>query len=202
MTVTDDHRLQGAISDPIAGGQPMLTRRCLVIHFTAGATAKSSIDSMRDNGLSAHLVIDRDGTIYQCRAFNTTCAHAGKSRWRDPKTGVKYDGLNACSIGIELANSGDDEGALSWARKQPGFKSIRAIHRNGGKEREWEAFYQPQLDACFEAAKALVDRYNLDDVTEHSCIAPERKTDPGPAMPISKLRQFCGFSGLPIIYRP
>lgn len=201
MKIADDHVLEGVNWDGIAGGTVMNVRRCLVIHFTAGATAKSSIDSMRDNGLSAHLVIDRDGTIYQCRPFNRTCGHAGKSRWIDPNTGVRYESLNHCSIGIELANAGNDDGALSWARKQPGFASIRTKHRNGGSIVEWESFSASQLGACFDASAAIVKRYKLDDITGHDCIAPERKDDPGPAFPMQALREFCGFTGLPVVHR-
>lgn len=201
MTITENHLLTGAKWDVINGGNRMNIRRCLVIHFTAGASAKSSIDSMRDQGLSAHLVIDRDGTIYQCRQFNMTCGHAGRSRWVDPGTGMRYDGLNACSIGIEIANAGNSDGALSWARKQPGFASIMAKHRNGGPLVEWEAYSKAQLDSVFAASKALVERYHLDDVTGHDCIAPERKDDPGPAFPMQLLREHCGFSGLPAVHR-
>lgn len=199
MTITDDHWLEGAIRDRIAGGVPLKVRRCVVQHFTSGASAKSSIQAMRERGVSAHLVIDRDGTIYQCRPFNLTAGHAGKSRWVDPGTGKKYEDVNLCSIGIEIANAGDDEGALSWARKQPGFASIRAIHRNGGSEREWEAFQAVQMAAVKQVTKALVERYRLDDVTSHDAISPERKNDPGPAFPMQEVREFCGFTGLPVV---
>lgn len=201
MNIGTDHLLDGVTVDLIAGGASMPVRRCLVIHFTAGATGKSSIASMRSQGLSAHLVIERDGTIYQCRAFDRTAGHAGKSRWVDPKTGTKYDGLNSISIGFEIANAGNDSGALSWARKQPGFDSIRARHRNGGPEVEWEVYPTAQIDAVFAAAKACVLRYNLDDITGHDCIAPERKDDPGPAFPMQLLRETCGFSGLPAVHQ-
>lgn len=199
MNITD-HMLDGATVDLIAGGSNMPIRRCLVVHFTAGASAKSSIESMRSRGLSAHLVVDRDGTIFQCRPFNKTASHAGKSRWDDPNTGKHYELLNSIAIGIEIANAGNDSGALSWARKQPGFASIRARHRNGGPVVEWEEFYQAQLDAVFAAAKACVLRYHLDDITGHDCIAPERKDDPGPAFPMQSLREFCGFTGLPKVH--
>lgn len=201
MKITDQHFLEGATSDPITGGSDLPIRRCLVIHFTAGATAKSSIASMRSQGLAAHLVIDRDGTIYQCRPFNRTCGHAGRSRWLDPKTGKRYEGLNSISIGFEIANAGNDNGALSWARKQPGFDSIKAQHRNGGPLVEWETYPQAQLEAVFAAAKACVEKYRLDDITGHDCIAPERKDDPGPAFPMQMLREHCGFTGLPVVHR-
>lgn len=203
MNITADHFIEGVKRRIIPGGNPMAVRRALVIHFTAGATGKSSIDFWQTpsaKGASAHLVIERDGTIIQCRPFNLTCGHAGSSRWVDPNTGKKYTGLNACSIGIELANAGNDDGALSWARKQPGFASIKAKHRNGGPLVEWEVYPAPQLAACEAVARALIERYKLDDITGHDCIAPERKDDPGPAFPMEALRKACGFSGLPKVH--
>lgn len=194
MTITPDHWLDTAIRKPIPGGNEMPTRRFLVIHFTAGATGESSINFWKTpaaKGASAHLVIERDGTIKQCRPFNRTCGHAGKSRWHG------FDGLNSCAIGIELANAGEDDGALSWARKQPGFSSVTARHKNGGPVVEWEAFPAAQLAACEAVSKALVARYHLDDVIGHDDIAPDRKTDPGPAFPMQALRGSCGFSGMP-----
>jgi N-acetylmuramoyl-L-alanine amidase len=201
MKIGADHFIEGVRRDLIVGGASMLVRRALVIHFTAGASGASSIAAMRERGVSAHLVIERDGTVVQCRAFNVTADHAGTSRWREPSSGTKFTGLNSCSIGIEIANAGGDAGALAWARKQPGFASIRARHRNGGPEQEWEAFSTAQLAAVFEAARALVLRYRLDDITGHDCIAPERKADPGPAFPMQLLREHCGFTGLPAVHR-
>lgn len=200
MTITD-HFLDDATRDLITGGGPMEIRRALVIHFTGGATAASSVEAMRERGLSAHLVVDRDGSVIQCRAFNRVASHAGASRWVDPNTGKRFDGLNSCSIGIEIANAGNDDGALKWARKQPGFDSIKAKHRNGGAMVEWEKYPEAQLKAVFDIAKLLVATYKLDDVTGHDCIAPERKDDPGPAFPMEELRVACGFTGLPVVHR-
>lgn len=194
--VGDDHWLEGVARDPIPGGANMPIRRLLVIHFTAGATGKSSINFWKTpaaNGANAHIVIDRDGTVIQCRPFNRTCGHAGSSSWVDPNTGKGYTGLNSCSIGIELANAGNDSSALSWARKQKGFGSIRAKHKHGGPEMEWEKFPEAQLQACEEVSKALVARYNLNDIKGHDDVAPNRKNDPGPAFPMSALRRACGF---------
>lgn len=199
MNITD-HFLDEAKRDLIEGGAPMDVRRALVIHFTGGATAASSVEAMRERSLSAHLVVDRDGSVIQCRAFNRVASHAGASRWVDPNTNKRYEGLNACSIGIEIANAGNDDGALKWARKQPGFASITAKHRNGGKTVEWEEYPAAQLAAVTEIAKLLVETYHLDDVTGHDCIAPERKDDPGPAFPMEELRKACGFSGLPVVH--
>jgi N-acetylmuramoyl-L-alanine amidase len=180
----------------------MPVRRCAVIHFTAGATAQSSVDFWKTpaaRGASAHVVIDRDGSIIQCRPFNKTCGHAGKSRWRDPKTKKLYTSLNKCSIGIELANAGND---AKLAKRWSKLPLVEARHRNGGPKEEWEAFPAAQLAAVTKLCQALVERYNLDDITGHDCIAPERKPDPGPAFPMLALREACGFSGLPGVFYP
>ena len=105
-----DHWLSSAEREHIDGGNP-LTPLYVVIHYTEGFSAESSVNGWKskDNGILAHIVVDRDGTIYQCRPFNESCGHAGglgMARWQDPRTGKFYDGANSVSIGIEIANTG------------------------------------------------------------------------------------------------
>lgn len=206
IIITEDHWIAGAVRVPLPAPHALPIHRYVVEHFTGGATAHSSAEAMRERGVSAHVVVDRDGTILQCVPFNRKAAHAGVSRWRDPKTGTLYSsakglGGNDCAIGIEIANTGSDPGALSWARKQPGFASIQARHRNGGPLQEWEIFYGLQLAAVRAITEALVASYHLDDITGHDCIAPERKDDPGPAFPMQMIREACGFTGLPAVHQ-
>jgi N-acetylmuramoyl-L-alanine amidase len=187
------------------GGNAMPIRRCAVIHFTSGMSAKSSINFWTEaaaKGACAHVVIDRDGHIYQTRAFNRTAGHAGNSRWQDPKTDRMFGGANSYAIGIELANAGNDDRLFKVAAKLPGAsgKTIVARHRNGGKTVAWEVYSDPQLESCIALCKLLVQHYNLDDITGHDCIAPERKDDPGPAFPMNSLRTQCGFTGLPKVH--
>jgi len=190
MTIWQDHWLTPVTRSPIPGGAVMAIRRLLVIHFTAGATGRSSIDYWRKlaNGVCAHFVIERDGEIIQCRPCDRTAGHAGSSKWVDPNTGKTYHGCNAFSIGIELANGGH-----SFPTRFSDLPPTIAAHKNGGHTREWETFPLPQLAACEALSKVLVARYNLDDVCGHEDIAPSRKTDPGPAFPMGALRQACGF---------
>jgi N-acetylmuramoyl-L-alanine amidase len=185
MIITADHWLEGVIRQPLPGGSAMPIRRFLVIHFTSGASAQSSVNYWRTPqalGASAHIVIDRDGTIYQCRPFNTTCGHSGTTHWKG------FDGLNSCSIGIELANAGDNE---TLAKKWSSLPLVEARHKNGGPMKKWEAYPPEQLAACQSVAKALVQRYRLDDIVGHDDIAPDRKVDPGPAFPMSAIRAAC-----------
>jgi N-acetylmuramoyl-L-alanine amidase len=206
--VTSDHRLDDATPAILEGGSAMPIRRLLVIHFTSGMSAQSSIDfwnSPEAHGACAHIIIDRDGTVFQCRAFDRTAGHAGVSRWKDPTDGIRI-GCNAFSIGIELANAGNDvsgsvEEPKAFGRHPCEAGAIRAKHKNGGPVELWEKFPTAQLEACFAVAKALVERYHLDDVVGHEDIAPERKDDPGPAFPMQELRENVGFQGLPTVNR-
>lgn len=210
MSISDDHLLTEAKYTPIGhGGKPMNIRRAVVLHFTNGGTAKSSIDywnqpAQAKSDIGAHLIIERTGEIYQCRAFNRTISHAGKSRWDDPKTGKHYESCNGFTIGIELANAGDDDAVIKIARKLPGFAgTVQAKHRNGGPMETWEEFPEAQYNACLLAVKQLVHRYNLDDVTSHDAVSPERKNDVGPAFPMKRLRDECGFGRTePAVHKP
>lgn len=191
-----DHWLVGdnVVKVQYPPGPAMNIRRFLVMHFTSGATAKSSIDFWHTpaaKGAEAHLVIDRDGTIYQIRAFNQSADHAGASVWKDPNTGLSYSRLNSCSIGIEFANAGDNS---SLAKRWSKLPLLKAKHKNGGSEQEWEQYTPEQIASGKAVSKALVERYNLDDLIGHDDIAPNRKNDPGPAFPMAEFRVFCGFT--------
>jgi len=188
--------------DIIAGGDAMPIRRALVLHFTGGASGGSSIEAMRQRGVSAHLVVERNGDVTQCRSFVQTAGHAGVSRWVDPKTGKKYTGCNNFTIGVEIANAGDDAGAQKWAINNAGAKVEKAKHRNESRILTWEIYPEAQIVAVTAICKALVEKYNLDDITGHDCVAPERKLDPGPLCPMQDIREACGFTGLPTVHHP
>lgn len=196
MIVRGDHLLDVAILALIPGGSMMPTRRLLVIHFTSGMSARSSIDFWKTpeaHGALAHLIIDRDGTIFQCRPFDRTAGHAGASTWFDAAREIKRAGCNAFSIGIELANAGDSvsgsvEHPLAFKKYPCPAGAILARHKNGGPLTLWEKFPAAQLQSCFAVSQTLFARYHLDDVRGHDDIAPQRKNDPGPAFPMGELR--------------
>lgn len=194
LTVVD-HWLSGVTRLKYPAGPEMRVRRFGIAHFTAGATALSSVDFWRTpqaKGAEAHVIIDRDGTIYQVRAFNQKADHAGESRWHDQRQTFTF--LNSCSIGIEFANGGDNPALIRrWSKLPP----VVARHKNGGPVTTWEAFPEVQILAGIAVFQAIVKAYNLDDVVGHDDIAPQRKNDPGPAFPMQRVREACGFKGLP-----
>ncbi len=186
----------------IPEGLSMPVRRVLVMHFTAGWSLDSTLEWWRrpeSKGACAHIIIDRDGRVVQCRAFNETAAHCGVSVWKDPRTGRVFRNLNACGIGIELCNVGALPRQVYPAAmgKPLGGRMIPYVerkHKHGGPARKWEWFPEVQLDAARLVAAALVQRYRLDDVVGHDDIAPGRKEDPGPAFPMDDFRAALGFT--------
>lgn len=78
----------------------------IVLHYTA-ADLKPSLDHLCNprgtNRVSAHYVVDRDGTIYRLVKESKRAWHAGFSNWMGRKD------LNSSSIGIEIINRGSEE---------------------------------------------------------------------------------------------
>jgi N-acetylmuramoyl-L-alanine amidase len=181
-----------------------ITPEYLVIHYTAGRSAASSINWLLDPlaKASAHLLISRDGSITQLVAFNRKAWHAGVSRW------AGRDGLNGFSLGIELDNSGKLERrgggwSTTWGDAVDACNVIEAAHKNGGSVRGWHAYTGEQLEVLRAVAACLVNRYKLKDVIGHDDIAPSRKSDPGPAFPMHSIRSAVMGRGeeVPEIYR-
>ena len=97
------------VRSPNHGGE--ITPRIIVIHATGtqGVASPLSWLANSQSGVSAHLVIDKDGTVYQMVPFNYAAWHAGKS---------EYDGepnVNNFSIGIENVGMGGND---PWPDKQ------------------------------------------------------------------------------------
>lgn len=183
----DDGTEYPFVSTPNQGGA--IEPKYLVMHFTAGRSAKSAIDWLTNSAssASAHLVIGRDGSVTQLVPFNRVAWHAGKSHWEG------INGLNSHSIGIELDNAGKlTKHGSKWRAwfgvEYDSSQVIEAAHKHGGGVCGWHAYPAKQLEAALAAAVLLVKHYKLKDVIGHDDIAPGRKTDPGPAFPMSNFR--------------
>jgi len=172
-------------SGPFAAGQP----DTVVIHFTAGPSLASAVNTFKEPGYeaSAHLLIDRDGSLVQMIDFNRVAWHAGVSRWEE------RSGLNRYAIGIELVNAGEltpsGEGYLAWfGTRYSDSDVIQAVHRNQTEPSYWHTYTPEQIEACFEVCRVLKAQYGINMILGHEEIAPGRKIDPGPAFPLERLR--------------
>lgn len=178
--------VEGKDSGPFAAGQP----DTIIIHYTASDTYDATLRALVDpkHRASAHVLIGRDGKIGQLVPFNTIAWHAGKSSW-----GARQ-GLNYCSIGIEIVNAGPLErkgdGYVSWWGKQYGADEVvQATHRNETKPGHWHRYSIEQTIAVRELCVCLARFYGITEILGHEEIAPGRKQDPGPAFDLDGLRK-------------
>lgn len=162
----------------------------IVIHYTAGRSKESSVSALcnPDFRASAHAVVGRDGSITQLVPFNTIAWHAGKSSYQ------VRTGLNKYSIGIEIDNAGrltrSAAGYTTWFGKVcPEEEVLEAVHRNESMPSYWHAYTEKQIDSVFDICVALIGTYSISMLLGHEEISPGRKSDPGPAFPLEKLRE-------------
>lgn len=112
--------------------------------------------------VSAHYLIDHDGTIYRLVNEDKRAFHAGISEWGGRKN------LNYCSIGIELLNK-DVNGGEAFNRP----------------------FEEKQIEALHALLDDIKTRHPIRNeyILGHDQIAPTRKNDPGPHFPWHKFRK-------------
>jgi N-acetylmuramoyl-L-alanine amidase len=123
----------------------------LVLHYTDMPSAGEALQRLCDPRaeVSAHYLIDEDGTVYRLVDEARRAWHAGRSRWRG------IDGINAVSIGIELQNPGHSHGYQPFPMAQ--MTALADLARG------------------ILSRHPIPPR----NVIAHSDIAPERKLDPG-----------------------
>ena len=135
--------------------------RHVVLHYTGMISCAAALDRLCDPTaeVSAHYLLDEDGTTYRLVDEDKRAWHAGKSFWR----GVRD--INSTSIGIEIVNPGHDHGYRAFPDAQ-----IEAL-----------------IDLA-EGIIAL-HGVTADNIVGHSDIAPGRKTDPGELFPWQRLAE-------------
>lgn len=127
----------------------------LIMHYTGMKTGAEALQRMCDPiaEVSAHYMVEEDGTIYQlvdegCRAW-----HAGVAFWRGNRD------INARSIGIEIVNPGHEWGYSAF----PGGQMDAVLWLSQ------QILMRHQIPAR--------------NVVGHSDVAPTRKQDPGELFP-------------------
>ena len=121
------------------------------MHYTGMPDAQSAIDLLRSPAakVSAHYVVDEDGTLYCLVPEEKRAWHAGISYWRGRRM------LNDASIGIEIVNPGHE-----W-----GYRAFPAAQMAAVRQLSLGIFSRHNIPAR--------------NVVAHSDIAPNRKQDPG-----------------------
>ena len=133
----------------------------LVLHYTGMMTADEALARLCDPSakVSAHYTIDTKGCVYVHVPEERRAWHAGASHW------AGRNGVNDCSIGIELVNPGHEFGYVP--------------------------FTDDQIASLIDLARGILARHPIPPgrVLGHSDVAPGRKTDPGELFPWAKLAE-------------
>jgi N-acetylmuramoyl-L-alanine amidase len=123
----------------------------LVLHYTGMKSAQEALDRLCDKAaqVSAHYVVEEDGTVWRLVDESERAWHAGVSCWRGQRD------VNSRSIGIEIVNPGHE-----W-----GYRAFPAVQM------------MAVADLCrgILGSHPIPPR----NVVGHSDVAPLRKQDPG-----------------------
>lgn len=170
--------------------EPIQNLETIVIHYTAGASALSSVRYLTTDNTpaSAHLLIGRDGEIYQMVEFQTQAWHAGKSQL------LGNTDMNAFSTGIELDNAGllyeRDKRFYAWFGKRiPEDQVIQLVNPQTGFHAYWHTYTDNQINALKEVCKQLLFHYKIKRIVGHNEISLSGKVDPGPAFPLADFKK-------------
>lgn len=149
----------------------------LIIHYTASGLSATINTFMSRNSTSVHLVIDRDGTIYQMVSFAKQAYHAGYSTWDN------VGPFNGRSIGIELINMGWDVANVDSS------DIVQIKHKHKFETHtKWHKYPDAQMQSLYTVTKLLLSTYQLNRILGHDDISAGRKQDPGPAFDWDKYR--------------
>ena len=134
----------------------------VVLHYTGMRTAAEALDRLTDAGakVSAHYLIDEDGTVTRIVDEDRRAWHAGASFWRG------ITDVNSASIGIELVNPGHEWGYRPFP--EPQMRALIPLLA--------DIIWRNDIDVA--------------DVVGHSDVAPARKQDPGELFDWPRLARF------------
>lgn len=152
----------------------------LVLHYTGMVDGPSALARMCDASaeVSAHYMVDLDGSVHQMVAENMRAWHAGRGSWAGDSD------LNSHSIGIEIVNGGHNV-PLPNGRLPP--------------------YTRAQIDVVIALCADIIRRHAIPQnrVVGHSDIAPERKEDPGEHFPWEELSTHgIGIWSAPVEFTP
>jgi N-acetylmuramoyl-L-alanine amidase len=131
----------------------------LLLHYTGMTSGEAALARLCDPAakVSSHYLVEDDGRVFALVDEDKRAWHAGSSRW------AGEEGLNGCSLGIEIVNPGHEFG--------------------------YRGFPEPQIAAVIALSQEIVGRWSIQPsrVLGHSDVAPLRKQDPGELFPWSRL---------------
>lgn len=180
------HHYESPMSSPLVTPCPL----ALVNHWTATGPgtakriAKRWTKYRRQRPASAHVIIAKDGTIYQCVPFTRGAWHCGRKEVELEK-GV-WLRANHCAVGLEFENRGEVRHIKGdyWCQwpfdERKKFKDYDPVHVNG---KHYDRITSQQLLSASEIYLVLSQEYGMpyeNMVHQHGDLDPDRKSDAGP----------------------
>ena len=145
---------------PNSNGRGGASIDTVILHYTDMDDCTAALERLCDpaSEVSSHYVISREGEVFQLVDEGRRAWHAGVAHWQGS------DRINDRSIGIELDYPGHRAGLPSYP--------------------------EAQIEALLLLLEDIQSRHVIpaDRVLGHEDVAPDRKRDPGPMFPWSRLQ--------------
>lgn len=176
--------------EPHPMGGARIVPRVIVVHYTATQTRPRLPMPGTLSSIRWHFTIDLDGSVFQHLGIGQRGAHAGDSNW------LGAPSVNGFSVGIEIVNPGPvwlragrivDIHGKPWTRTG----SVVARHELPACEwTRWAEYTDEQVDAAARLCAEIVTAApSISAIVGHSEISLSGKIDPGPAFPLTWLRE-------------
>src|SRR5580658_9135571 len=119
--LSPNHDSRGEVAESLGAGPPRIDM--LVLHYTGMQSAAAALDRLCDPAakVSAHYVVEEDGTIWRLVPEARRAFHAGVSYWQGETD------LNYVSIGVEIVNPGHEWGYRPFPEAQ--MAAVEALCR-------------------------------------------------------------------------
>lgn len=133
----------------------------VILHYTGMPSGGEALARLRDpeSGVSAHYLVEEDGTVYALVPEQYRAWHAGQSFWRGERD------INSCSIGVETVNPGHVWGYRPFPNVQ--IDAVIALLTD--------------IRSRWRVPNA--------QILGHADVAPDRRKDPGELFPFDCLAQ-------------
>lgn len=155
----------------------------IVIHFTNGYSAGSSYNWFMNpaSKASAHMIVERNGNIFECVSTKNRAWHAGQSSF------FGRSNCNNSMLGIEVANLGpltvSNNKIIDTYGKPFNGKWVQTTSKNNKGAVAWEEYPQEQVIVVAGICNEWIQQFDLPAcaIVGHENVSYKRKFDPGPA---------------------
>lgn len=161
----------------------------ITLHYTADNSAETAVKVLMAEGLGYHIIIERDGSVWQMTSFNRTCWHAGKATWLGRSPNHHHIAIALVSWGL-LSKDLKSYSNVAIASEEIVYRPDNI----NAQMHHWQSATAAQL-ASLQTLLTWLIKHGIDP--SHICGHDEaaipfgRKMDPGGVLPMtmSELRK-------------